>query len=600
MANFPINWDLSDLYSGLDDPRIQEDNKAFLDAHIQFAEKWQANSAYLEDAEILKEALDDLEKLNFEHAELKSAYFVYLKLQLDLSNAELKGLLEKYLDIEKEAMNRVRFFQISLGKIAEPKQTEFLQDEGLKVYKHFLERAFSRAKYLLSDGEERVALEYSTAVQAWGRMRETLLNGEEFEFESKDKGLVKIGYGQVMDYFQSQDKEERDRAAKLIQEFCAKYAPILEHELNGVLSAKKASDKLRGYEFPAQARHVSDDMPSSVVEALQVAVTEGFDISREFYKLKAKLLKQEKLGYHERSVPVILPNSDQEKFEYAKALELTYETFNDLDPEFGEVVLDFAKNGRIDVFPQVNRRDGAFCIDAGKNLPSYVLLTHADKLRNVLTLAHELGHAANNALMAKTQNSLNYGSPLSTAEVASTFMEDFVFQKLLKTATPERKFELLMAKLTDEISTIMRQVACYNFEVELHDAFREKGYLSKEQIGELFKKHMSAYMGDFVSQDPGSENWWIYWSHIRTFFYNYTYASGLIISKSLQAKVKEDPAFISEVKKFFAAGTSNSPVGIFLDIGIDISNKDFWANGIAEVRANLEEAQKLAKELGLV
>jgi oligoendopeptidase F len=199
--------------------------------------------------------------------------------------------------------------------------------------------------------------------------------------------------------------------------------------------------------------------------------------------------------------------------------------------------------------------------------------------------------------MRAKQNALSFSTPLSTAEVASTFMEDFVLKELLKEANNELKLSILMKKLNDDISTIYRQVAAYKFEQELHQAFREKGYLSYKDIGTLFQKNMAAYMGPAIEQSKGSENWWIYWNHIRSFFYVYSYASGLLISKSLQYSVAQDPTFISTVKNFLSAGSSESPVKIFKAMNIDITDKNFWAKGLQEIDALLNETETLAQNL---
>lgn len=597
--SLPTSWNLGLMYSGLDDPKIDQDTAAYSAAMKAFADKWQADKSYLADSAKLLEALNDYEALFADFGELTPAYYVYLSSKLEENNAEFKGKLERLNDVEKEAIDRIRFFEISLGKIDPGLQSQLLQNAGLAKYKHFLDRIFTNAKYILSEAEERVITEYSGPIYAWGKMRTGLLSAEPIEFNHPKDGIKKVSYGDLLDLINDQDKTTRDLAAAELHKFLAKFAPIMEHELNALLQARKAFDKLRGYEFPAQARHVADDIETEVVQALQKSVTNNFDMPAKYYELKAKLLKQPKLGYHERNVAIELSHKDKE-YSYADSIKLVYETFNDLDPEFGEIVLDFAQNGRIDVFPKLNRYSGAFCIHGAKSQPFYVLLTHANTLSDVSTIAHELGHATNNVLMAKAQNALNFGSPMSTAEVASTFMEDFVLDKLLADATPETQFEILMAKLNDEISTISRQIACYNFEEELHQEFRDKGYLSKEQIGSLFTKHMSAYMGEFVNQDPGSENWWVYWGHIRNYFYNYSYASGLIISKALQAKVKADKSAIAQVKQFLTAGTSASPSNIFKDIGIDITQPSFWDEGMEQVRENLLKAEDLAKALNLV
>ena len=158
----------------------------------------------------------------------------------------------------------------------------------------------------------------------------------------------------------------------------------------------------------------------------------------------------------------------------------------------------------------------------------------------------------------------------------------------------------MMQKLNDDVSSIFRQVACYRFEQELHAVFRTKGYLSKEEIGTLFRKHMAAYMGKAVEQSEGSENWWVYWSHIRYFFYVYSYAGGLLISKALQNSVKRDPAFIEKVKEFLSAGLSDSPKNIFHRLGIDVTDKQFWGKGLDEVEKLLNETELLARKLGKI
>jgi oligoendopeptidase F len=232
--------------------------------------------------------------------------------------------------------------------------------------------------------------------------------------------------------------------------------------------------------------------------------------------------------------------------------------------------------------------------------PTYILLNHSGKLHDVLTIAHELGHGINNELIREKQHALDFGTPTSTAEVASTFMEDFVLEEILHEANDELRLAIMMQKLNDDVSSIFRQVACYRFEQELHAQFRKSGYLSKKDIGKLFQKHMAAYMGPAVEQSPGSENWWVYWNHIRYFFYVYSYASGLLISKSLQNSVKQDPAFVIKVKEFLAAGLSDSPKNIFSKLGIDIADKQFWDRGLDEVEKLLKETTVLAEKLGKI
>ena len=279
--------------------------------------------------------------------------------------------------------------------------------------------------------------------------------------------------------------------------------------------------------------------------------------------------------------------------------DIITKVLKNIDSDFLRV-FEILFGGQIDVYPKNGKRSGAF---ANCNLltnPSYILLNHTDRLSDVLTFAHELGHAINFELIRKKQNALNFGTPLSTAEVASTFFEDFVLRELAEKADDELKLALQMMKLNSDVSTIFRQIAFYNFETELHNKFRERGYLSKTEIGKIFQKHMKSYMGPAIKQSKESENWWVYINHFRYFFYVYSYSNGLLISKSLQASVKKDPKFISKLKKFLSAGLSDSPRNIFAGLGIDITDEKFWSEGLDEVNRLLKETEKLAKKLGKI
>ena len=393
----------------------------------------------------------------------------------------------------------------------------------------------------------------------------------------------------------SKTRRVRDSAADAFNGILGKHVDAAEAELNSVLANKKVDDELRHVSRPDLMRHITDDIDSEVVDSLTKTVAERFDISCRYYRLKASLLKVKRLKYHERNIEYGTINTS---YPYPQTVRLVRTVFRNLDDSFSSILDRFIENGQLDVYPRKGKVSGAFCAHLLISQPTYILLNHTGRLNDVLTLAHEMGHGINNELIKEKQNALNFGTPLSTAEVASTFMEDFVLREIVKEADDELRLSIMMMRLNDEVSTIFRQVACYRFEQELHQEFRQKGYLSKEEIGRLFQKHMAAYMGNAVEQSPGSENWWIYWSHIRSFFYVYSYASGLLISKSLQHSVRKDPAFIDKVRDFLSAGLSDSPKNIFKRLGVDISDEQFWNKGLDEVEELLNETITLAKKLG--
>lgn len=592
-------WDFSKHFDREDKEKRANLRKENLEQAELFAKKWRENTAYLSNPKVLKEALDDYENLLKNNgSDYDEAYFLELLRQVNQTDTSLKAEYNRAEEICKKFADHVRFFCLSVAKIPLEKQQEFLRDESLGRYKHFLKRIFDTGKYDLSEAEERIMSKWTTsAYSMWVDMLESLLAKEERTTQNEEGERISAPFSKLMSLLLSKQKDVRDEAARHINDILEKYNDVAEAELNAVLQRSKVNAELRGFERPDTPRHIQDDIEPEVVDALVEAVQENYALAKEFYELKAKLLGQEKLGYHERNVEY---GEMKKKYSFEEATTLIHDTFKDLDEEFATIFETYLKEGQIDVYPKKGKVDGAFCAHSLITRPTYILLNHDGSMRDVTTLAHELGHGINNEFMKKGNNALYFDTPKSTAEVASTFMEDFVLERLLKKASDEERLALMMQKLNDDISTITRQIACYRFEQELHETFREKGYLSKEEIGALFQKNMKAYMGDFVEQSSGSENWWVYWSHIRTYFYVYSYASGLLISKALQKKVREDSSFIEKVKVFLAAGTSKAPKEIFLDLDIDISKKEFWTDGLNEVRTLFEETKDLAKKLGKI
>src|SRR3989339_51697 len=591
-----IIWDLTSLLSGDNDPKIEEEKKLIEQEAYGFINKWKDRDDYLQEPSILKEALDESEKMSRNYGDV--GFYFWLRTSQDQNNPELKAKENKLHDFYQKIANDMRFFGMRVAKIPESEQGKFLEYEGLNEYKHYLETSFTEAKYLLSEKEENIlSLESKAGFSNWVDMVESFLSKEEGEIISENSEREIKPLAEIMSLLSSQSKETRDSASEVLNKILKKHSDVAEHEINSILHSKKVDDDLRGIERPDLERHISDDIDSEVVDALIDSVSSRFDTAKKFYQLKAKLMGVDKLKYHERNVPY--GNIDK-KYSYEDASNLVLKVFKKLDKQFFDIYDGFIKKSQIDVYPRKNKRDGAFCAGNLITQPTYILLNHADKLHDVLTIAHEAGHGINSELMKEKQNALNFGTPMATAEVASTFMEDFVLEDILEGADDELRLAIMVDKLNGDISTIFRQIACYQFEQELHKDFREKGYLSKEDIGKIFQKNMSAYMGDFVEQSEGSENWWIYWGHIRSFFYVYSYASGLLISKSMQNSVKEDPKFIEEVKEFLSAGLSDSPKNIFKKLGIDITDKIFWKKGLDEVDALLNETETLAKKLGKI
>ena len=604
LGGMKTSWNYKLLFENLSEKELENEKEELIKANELFAKKWKKDQKYLEDPKVLKKALDELEVLQRNFGQNgKGGYYYWLQSQVDENNPEIKAKKQQYDNLGTKLSNELRFFELSLAKVSEGVQKKFLSDKTLSSYHHYLQRLFDQAKHTLSEKEENiVSLLSHSAFSAWEEMvsgflskseREVLLPDEKSPTSPRLRGTRK-NFSELLSLLSDKNKKTRDSAAIAFNDILSSQKEIAEAEINAILHFKKVDDELRGFSRPDSSRFLADDVDEKTVDTLLETVAARYDIAKRFYTLKAKLLGVKKLNYHERNVEV---GSASGEYAFADGKTLVKKVFSQLDPVFEHYLDEFLKNGQIDVFPQKGKRSGAFCVYWLKTAPTYVLLNYTNTLRDVTTLAHEMGHAINNELLREKQHALYFGTPTSTAEVASTFMEDFVLEELLKSANDHQKLALLMSKLNEDISAIFRQVACFRFEQELHKTYREKGYLSHVEIGKIFQKHMASYMGPSVDQSEGSENWWIYWNHIRMFFYVYSYAGGLLISKSMQNGVRRDHVFIEKVKEFLSAGLSESPRDIFLKMNIDMTKKAFWNAGLDEIERLLIETEQLAKKL---
>lgn len=590
-------WDLSAMFTSGDDKRMEKESKQVEKQVMKFVDKWRDRDDYLKEPRALREALDDYELWAGKYGTSGGAgYYWSLRSSQNQEDPKIKAKVNQIVEKSTKLYNEIQFFELRLAKVGEKQQKMFLKYKDLERYKHYLERLFASAKYLLSEPEEKIMnLKSVTSYANWVKMTQEFITKEERDILDINNKKKRASFSEILNTLNDQSMPVRDSAAEAFNDILAKHADVAEAEINSVLQNKKVNDDLRGMERPDLGRHLGDDIDTEVVDVLVQTVGNNFDIAKRYYALKAKLFGVKKLEYHERNVPYGKLNK---KYTYAKAVDLVSRVFGDLDKDFRQIFNKFVDDGRIDALPRRSKASGAFCTHNLKVYPTYILLNHTDQLQDVLTMAHEAGHGINNELMRTKQHALHFDTPISTAEVASTYMEDFVLKELLRDADDELRLAMTMMKLNDDVSTIFRQIAFYRFEQDMHERWRSKGYLSKVELGRLFQKHMRAYMGPAVEQSKGSENWWIYVGHFRRFFYVYSYASGLLISKFLQRKTLEEKVFVLKVKEFLAAGTSDSPKDLFTGLGIDITKQSFWEEGVREVRDLLREAEGLASKMG--
>ncbi|KKT83689.1 MAG: Oligoendopeptidase, pepF/M3 family [candidate division WWE3 bacterium GW2011_GWC2_44_9] len=592
MQKTDITWDLTPLFASDDDPNVSKVVSEAQKVYSAFAAKWSTRTDYLQNPEALHTALIEFEQLARDWSGTGPvSYYFSLRYHQNTTDPKLKAELNKITELEVQLENSLEFFSNRLSKLDASTQKLMLESPLLKKYRHFLAKLFEIGKHTLSEPEEKLLNIYHKPVFSnWVHMVKEFISKEEKPVITEDGKTEKAPFPQLLGYLSSQNKPTRDSAARSINSTLRAYADVAEHELNSILQVKKETDILRNYPRPDSARHISDYIETSVVDALITAVTSRNSLAHRYYALKAKMLNVPRLKYHERNITL---GGLDKNYTFDQTKALVSNVFYSLDHEFGETYNALFDKGAVDVYPRKGKSGGAFCASNRIIDSSYILVNFTNKITDATTLAHEMGHAINNAFTAKNQPPVYFGTSLAMAEVASTYFEDFTLLEIASSVDEAGKLSLLMARLNDDISTIFRQTACYRFETDLHTVFRERGYLSKKEIGELFRKHMRAYMGSAVEQGRGSENWWVYWSHIRSFFYVYSYTSGLLISKYFQKRTREDKSTVALVKKLLSAGVSVAPGELFKRLGIDISDTAFWQSGLNQVEATLEEAERL-------
>ncbi|MFW0871144.1 MAG: M3 family oligoendopeptidase [Patescibacteria group bacterium] len=596
-------WDMSILGKKIDDPQFTKERAKIKKIITDFVNTWSKDKSYLSRVSRLKQALE--EYTNILEYPGNEGYYLQLRQALNSADISIKRALKKYEEFYIPLSNALSFFELSLAQIDKATQKKFLASKNLQAYHFYLKSIFDRAQYNLSQKEENLLTLLSGVSEGnWIDMQEEFLVNDtevawnEIEIKGKTK-LIKEACTLpiLLNNISHPKKKVRDSAADGVNAILRRQASVTEREINSVLERKRITDDKRGYTRPDQARHLADDIDSRTVDTMIDVVRKNFSIVHKYYKLKARILKQDSLAYHERNLSI---GTSSQKFSYEEAVALVSKAYTNLDKEFAGYFDKFIIQGRIDVYPKKAKADGAFCAGASKTTPTYILLNYGNRLRDVQTIAHETGHGIHNELMRPSQGVLYCGTTLATAEVASTFCEDFTLEELLKEATTKERLVIMMQKMDDLVSTIFRQVAFYNFEQDLHTTARKYGYVSNTEIGALFQKHMKSYMGPAVSQDSGSENWWMYVGHFRRPFYVYTYASGQMISMALQQMVRKDAKAIDQVKQFMRAGTSKSTEAIFSEVGINIRDASFWESSISRIKELQKELESLAKELGYV
>jgi len=553
-----------------------------------FSERYPGRVAELDGAG-LAAAMDELAEIH--DLAGRAGNYAALRFSADTSDPANGALLQRAEERGTAIETQLLFFELEWAAVDDDRADEVLQADGLDSYRHHLRTIRRYRPHLLSEPEERILTEKNISGRsAWGRLFSELMSAVEVQLPDQDEPVqMEVATSQLM-------RPEREARAAASDAITAALEPGLRTRafiFNTLLHDKAVDDRLRHYPTWLSSRNLSNEASDESVEALVEAVQANYDLPQRWYRVKAGLLGLERLADYDRMAPV---TTEDEEFAWEEACALVLDSYEAFSPELGSLVRQFFDEEWIDAPVRPGKRGGAFCAYTVPSAHPYVLLNYTSRRRDVLTLAHELGHGVHAAL-ARPRGAFEMATPLTLAETASVFGETIVFGRLLERApSAESRLGLLAESLEGSIATVFRQVAMNRFEHAVHTARREQGELAVEQINDLWIAAQSDLVGDSVELTGNYRSWWSYVPHfISTPGYVYAYAYGQLLALSVYARyLEEGEPFVPRYLDMLRAGGSRSPEALGELVGIDLADPGFWDDGLQLVRAQLEEAEAAA------
>lgn len=585
-------WDLTDLYQGVDDPKIDEDLVGLERRAEQFQTKYEGRLSEGDfSPEDLKLALDQFESLI--ELSTKIGSYASLHYSTDTTDPARGALLQKVREKGSRVSTKLLFLDLELGKVSDERFSQYLSHHDLAPYYHYLQVIRDNAQFHLSQVEETILEETANCRgRAFRRLFTETVSRMKFEMEIEGEKKT-MTQSELLAYNYHPNRELRKQASMSLAKTLEQHTPTLAFIMNTLLAEKEVMDRLRGYERPESSRHQDNELPQAAVDTMVEVCVKNFSIVEEYYLLKSKLLGLEGLTHYDRYAPL---KQSQESIAYEKACEIVLESYRAFSPELHELAKPFFEQGWIDVPVAEGKRGGAFCAGVSPKHHPYILLNYTEKPRDVMTLAHELGHGLHDRLAAKN-HILDYHPVLPLAETASTFGEMLTFEKLFaELDNDEERLALLCEKLEDTFATVFRQISMFRFERRIHQERREKGEIPADRFNEMWQECMGEMFGSSLVLEEPHKWTWAYIPHIvQTPFYVYAYAFGELLVLSLYARYKEQgESFIGQYIEFLAAGGSKAPQELLGNLEIDITDPQFWQGGCDLIKANLKKAQELA------
>lgn len=579
-------WDLADLYPSPDCQEIKNDLKTVQTLITEFSETWKGKLEQASGSHIAQ-AIQAYETIN----EILGHIGAYAQLIFASDSTDPKNT-QFYQDIHEKITRlstQFLFFTLELNQLDDQNLQEKLTCDDLLHWKAFLDKIRILQPYQLSNEIERLFHEKSvTSSTAWSRLYDETLAHLEIPFHEQ-----KVTLGEALNKLSSSQANDRKEAAKGLGDVFTHHIRLFSLITNTLAKDKQISDQWHGFPRPDSERNCDNQIEDNVVDALVQSVTNNYqNLSHRYYRLKAKWLGVDQLQHWDRNAP--LPDDHDQKISWNEAKEIVFNAYQEFDPRLGSMIHDFLNHEWIDATLRPGKASGAFAHPTVPSVHPYILLNYHGRSRDVMTLAHELGHGIHQILAAK-QGFLLSDTPLTLAETASVFGEMLTFQSLLKhQKDPKQRRILLSHKVEDMLNTVVRQIAFYQFERKVHEA-RQESELLPEQIGQFWLETQQASLGPAFKFTPDYNTYWTYIPHfIHTPFYVYAYAFGDCLVNALYRVYQEGYAnFQDHYLQMLQAGGTKNYKELLAPFGLDASDPRFWQKGLNVIHNFIDELEQI-------
>ncbi|GAB4546568.1 MAG: M3 family oligoendopeptidase [Anaerolineae bacterium] len=579
-----VIWDLSIFYKSIDDPAIATDLEAVRLRAEKFAETYRGKVATLSATE-LAAALAELEQIYEQSGKISS--FASLNWQTDTINPQFGAMLQKVREAGAQLEQILLFFTLEWTMVSD-EHARIADDPALAKYAHYLKSQLRYRPHLLSEPEEKILSEKEvTGKDAWSRFFGEVVNAIEFEWEGQ-----KVPQSIVLRGLYLPEREKRQAAADSVTAGLRPNLRILTYVFNTLLAEKASDDRLRKYPTWITSRNLSNETTDEAVQALVDAVTNRYDIVARYYHVKKQLLGVDTLYDYDRYAP--LPGAES-RYSWDEARQIVITAFNAFSPRMAEVADEFFTKNWIHAPVKQGKRGGAFASPTVPSAHPFVFVNYTGTGRDVMTLAHELGHGIH-MYLSRQHGIFGAYTPLTTAEMASVFGEMLVFNDLMaKESDPSVRLAMLASKIEDTFATVFRQVSMNRFENAVHTARREQGELSTETISALWMDTQRTMFGNSVTLRDDYGIWWSYIPHfINTPGYVYAYAFGELLVLALFNKYKrEGESFVPRYIDVLSSGGSDKPENILAKAGVDLTDPTFWQEGLSIIDDMVSDLQGL-------